>query len=339
MHGPFQEPRLNDLRSCGATTSDLRDNLTVSSVGKVLKLGLLFMGGLGACAPLTNKEPSIEWPAYGRDVQGTRYLPAVNITRDNVDQLEVARIFRTGEADADFATTEPASFESTPIVVDGIMYVATPLGRVIALDAANGEERWVYDPEIRRDVTYGDFASRGISTWLNEAVVIGGNCRRTLYVANAQSQLVALDARTGKFCIGFGIDGSVNLREGLRIRPFEYQAYTVTSPPVVANGLVVVGSSISDNSRPNPASGEIRAYDAVSGQLAWTWDPIPQDPSDPAYPEWQGEMGHDTGAANAWSALSADPENDLVFIPISSPAPDYYGAMRLGAGYSLCNAT
>jgi quinoprotein glucose dehydrogenase len=104
----------------------------------------------------------------------------------------------------------------------------------------------------------------------------------------------------------------------------------MTSPPVAANGLVVVGSSIGDNSRPNPASGEVRAYDTRTGALRWSWDPIPQDPSDPAYGEWRGELAQRTGAANAWSALSADPARDLVFVPTSSPAPDYYGALRLG---------
>lgn len=291
---------------------------------------LLVALSLSACAPLTTHQLQGDWAAYGRDVEGTRYLPASEITRENVAQLELAWTYRTGEADASFATTKPTSFEVTPIVVDGLMYLSTPLGRVIALDPASGEQQWTYDPEIRRDVTYGDFASRGVSTWLNETVPLGTLCRRTLYVANAQSQLIALDAVSGNICTNFGVDGKVNLREGLRVAPFEYQAYSVTSPPVVANGLVVVGSSIADNSRPNPASGEVRAYSAENGALVWTWDPIPQDPNDSAYSEWRGELGHDTGGANAWSSLSADPANDLVFIPTSSPSPDYYGVLRLG---------
>src|SRR5207248_1831921 len=101
-------------------------------------------------------------------------------------------------------------------------------------------------------------------------------------------------------------------------------------PPVVANGLVITGSSIADNSRPNPASGEVRAYDARTGALAWTWDPIPQDVNDQAYGEWRGAMAHQGGAANAWSVLAADPARDLVFVPTGSAAPDYYGVLRLG---------
>jgi len=294
----------------------------------LLPLGAL----LGSCAQPAPPalELAIDWAAYGRDVLGTRYLPASEITRDTIHQLQLAWTYRTGEADPRFATTRPASFQATPIMVDGTMYVSTPLGRVIALDPATGHELWVFDPDIRRDITYGDFVSRGVSTWLDDEAPLDAVCRRTIYAANAQSQLIALDANGGQLCTAFGSEGKVDLKQGLRIPPFEAQAFTVTSPPVVANGLVVVGSSIGDNSRPNPASGEIRAFDARTGALRWSWDPIPQDAADPAFGEWRGELAHGSGAANAWSALSADPERDLVFVPTSSPAPDYYGALRLG---------
>jgi quinoprotein glucose dehydrogenase len=255
---------------------------------------------------------------------------AAGITRENVTRLEVAWTYRTGEADPRFATTKPAAFEATPSVVDGTMYVGTPLGRVIALDPATGRERWIFDPQIARDVTYGDFASRGVSTWLDESATAGAPCRRRIFAATAQSQLIALDARDGRPCGDFGLNGIVDLKRGLRIPPFEPQAYSVTSPPVVVNGVVITGSSIADNSRPDPASGEVRGYDARTGQLRWTWDPIPQDPSDPAYPQWRGAFAHKGGGANAWSTLVADAERDLVFVPTGSAAPDYYGALRLG---------
>jgi len=271
-----------------------------------------------------------DWPAYGHDPQGTRYSPAAAITRANVGGLQLAWTYRTGETGAAFKTAKPTAFEATPLVVDGTMYLGTPLGRVIALDPATGGERWVFDPKIKRDVMYGDFASRGVSTWLDESAPAGAVCRRRIFVATAQSQLIALDARDGRPCAGFGRAGVVDLKTGLRIPPFEPGAYSVTSPPVVANGLVITGSSIADNSRPNPASGEVRAYDARTGALAWTWDPIPQDSSDPAYGEWRGAMAHQGGAANAWSVLAADPARDLVFVPTGSAAPDYYGVLRLG---------
>jgi quinoprotein glucose dehydrogenase len=281
-------------------------------------------------APVALHGQEVDWSANGRDAQGTRYSPASTITRQNVTRLAVAWTYRTGETDPRFKTEKATAFEATPLVVDGTMYLGTPLGRVIALDPATGRERWVFDPKIKRDVWYGDFASRGVSTWLDESAPAGAVCRRRIFVATAQSQLFALDARDGRPCAGFGQKGMVDLKAGLRIPPFEPGAYSMTSPPVVVNGLVITGSSVADNSRPNPASGEVRAYDARTGSIKWTWDPIPQDPKDPAYGDWRGAMAHKTGAANAWSIPAADPERNLVFVPTGSAAPDYYGVLRLG---------
>jgi quinoprotein glucose dehydrogenase len=285
---------------------------------------------LVAVALTAFQSPEVGWSANGRDVQGTRYLPASDITRDNVSRLEVAWTYRTGEADARFATKKPASFEATPLVVEGTMYVGTPLGRVIALDPATGAERWVFDPKIKRDVTYGDFATRGVATWLDESAKPNAVCRRRIFVATPQSQLVAVDAADGRPCDGFGQAGMVDLKSGLRIPPFEPQAYSMTSPPTVVNGVVVVGSSIGDNTRPDLPSGEVRGYDARTGARKWTWDPIPQQTSDPASAEWREGNPARTGAANAWSVMAADPERDLVLVPTGSAAPDYYGGLRPG---------
>ncbi|HZM58854.1 MAG TPA: pyrroloquinoline quinone-dependent dehydrogenase [Vicinamibacterales bacterium] len=255
---------------------------------------------------------------------------APRITPQNISRLQVAWTYRTGEAGDRFATSKPASLEATPLVVDGSMYIGTPLGRVIALDPATGQERWVFDPKIARNIPYGDFASRGVSTWLDEAAPPDSPCRRRIYAATAQAQLIALDARDGEPCRAFGSNGIVDLKVGLRIPPFEPQAYSITSPPLAVNGVVITGSSIGDNSRPDPASGEVRGFDARTGKLRWTWDPIPQDASDPAYAQWRGAMAHKGGGANAWSRLVADAERDLVFVPTGSAAPDYYGVLRLG---------
>lgn len=108
-------------------------------------------------------------------------------------------------------------------------------------------------------------------------------CRRRIFMATAQSDLFALDARDGRPCGAFGNGGKVALKDGLRIPPFDPNAYSVTSPPTVINGVVIIGSSIADDARPDPASGEVRGYDARTGRLKWTWDPIPREQRDPAY--------------------------------------------------------
>ena len=292
--------------------------------------GRAIVAGALAIAAAVPRAQEVPWLANGRDLQGTRYLPASEITREHIGRLRVAWTYRTGEAEDRFKTKKPAAFEATPLVVEGVMFVGTPLGRVIALEAATGRELWVFDPKIARDVSYGDFASRGVSTWLDDSVAPDARCRRRIFVATAQSQLFAIDAKDGRPCAGFGSAGMVDLKEGLRIPPFEPQAYSMTSPPIVVNGVVVTGSSVADNTRPQLPSGEVRGYDARTGRRKWSWDPIPQSASDPAYGEWRGPVAHTGGAANAWSVLAADPERNLVFVPTGSAAPDYYGALRLG---------
>ena len=290
----------------------------------------VFLALVGALALNAAQSRELDWAANGRDAEGTRYLPADEINRDNVARMEVAWTYRTGETDPAFATTKPTAFEATPLVIGGTMYVGTPLGRVIALDPATGQERWTFDAKVARNIAYGDFASRGVSAWLDAAAPVDAGCRLRIFVATPEATLIALDARTGRRCEGFGAKGMVDLKAGLRIPPFEPQAYSITSPPVVVNGMVISGSSVADNTRPDLPSGEVRAYDARTGALEWTWDPVPQDPGDPAFAEWRGAMAHKTGAANAWSILAADAQRDLVFVPTGSAAPDYYGALRLG---------
>ena len=270
------------------------------------------------------------WPVVGGDAQGTRYSSLDRINRENVADLEVAWRYDTGESAPEYRTREEPILEATPIVVEGRMYVSTPLGRVIALDPATGRELWTFDPRIDRNRGYGDFTNRGVATWLDGRAGETDPCRRRIFVAPIDARLVSLDAESGRPCTDFGRGGEVDLRDGLRVPPFEYPAYQTTSPPVVAGDLVITGSAIADNSRTAPASGEVRAFDARTGELRWSWDPIPQDPADPAYATWLDGSAHRTGAANVWSIMVVDPERGLVFAPTSSPAPDYYGGERLG---------
>ena len=258
-----------------------------------------------------------EWRAYGRDALGSRYSPLSDIDRSNVGSLTVAWTYRTGEP---LPTAQRRrSLEVTPIVVDGVMFISTPLGKVIALDPVTGAEKWKFDARVDPANRFGDFTNRGVSSW---------NGR--IFLATTDARLIALDAATGIPVSAFGNAGTVDLRRGLRNAPFEFAEYEVTSPPAVIGDLIVVGSAVADNNRTQAATGEVRAYDARTGMLKWSWDPVPQDTADPAYRAWEGPDGHRTGAANAWSVIAADPDRDLVFVPTSAPSPDYFGGERLG---------
>lgn len=283
-----------------------------------------------AATPLAAQSSPGEWSHYGRDPGVSRYSPLTQITRENVGRLQVAWTYRTGEAGPEPRAGAPPSLEATPLMVDGTLYLSTPRGRVIALDPVTGRERWRYDARVRQDAGYGDFNSRGVSMWVDSQAAPDAPCRRRIFFASIDARLIALDAARGTPCAGFGDGGIVDLRRGLRLPPRDFEAYEQTSPPAVINGLVVLGSAIADNYRFDVASGEVRAFDARTGALRWTWDPIPQNPADPAAATWRNGSAARTGGANVWSIIAADPERDLVFVPTSSPAPDYYGGLRLG---------
>ena len=286
---------------------------------------------LGCIASALHAQTDGDWRAYGRDAGGSRHSPLSQITRENVSQLRVAWTFSTGEKDIAARRGRPPSLQVTPLVIGGIMYVSTPVGRVFALDAATGAVKWRYDAVVDPDRGYGDFANRGVAYWEDGSAAPSAACAKRIFASTIDARVIALDAATGATCAQFGANGSIDLRAGLRIAPFEFPAYQLTSPVAVVNDIVVVGSSIADNSRPGPASGEVRAFDARTGALRWTFDPVPQDTTVAQHrASWRNGSALRTGGANVWSVIVADPGRDIVFLPTSSPAPDYYGGLRLG---------
>ena len=271
-----------------------------------------------------------EWPIYGRTPYGDRHSPLRQITPENVSTLEVAWRFRTGEGAPEFKTGAPTALEVTPLVFRGTMYLSTPLGRVFSLDPVTGTQRWVYDPQIDRATQFGDFANRGVALWLDDAAASGSRCSLRIFVATIDTRLIALDAASGSPCTDFGAGGTVRLRDGLRNQPSFASEYEETSPPTVVDGVVVVGSAVADNNRIDAASGEVRGYDARTGALRWTFDPVPQNSADPASGTWIGPNAHRSGAANSWTVFAADPGRKTVYIATSSPSVDYFGGERKG---------
>jgi quinoprotein glucose dehydrogenase len=308
---------------------------------------LMFRIGLPAQSPASHPEPSPapnpapspagSWSYYGRDAGGQRYTSVRQINDRNVDRLTVAWTYRTGELDTYAGThaLEKACFETTPILIGRSLYFTTASDRVIAVDAATGQQHWVYDPKVDLNGDYSEFSSRGVAAWPAgerprerspfEGKADPGSDSLRLFVGTIDGRLIALNAHTGHPITAFGDKGTIDLRAGLG------KDIQETSPPAVIGDLVIVGSAIGDNQRFDEASGAIRAYSVHTGQLIWAWDPIPRNPADSAYATWNGPKAHQTGAANAWSILSTDPARDLVFIPTSCPSPDYYGGMRIGS--------
>ena len=273
-----------------------------------------------------------EGPAYGRDAGGSRFSPLADVTPGNVAKLAPAWTFHTGELqEAKQAKWKNATFEATPIVVDGALYFCSGQGRVFALDPETGAERWRADLGLVKGIGRADAACRGVSTWLDPEAAPGAPCRRRIVAASLDAELVALDAATGQRCAEFGAGGAVDLAAGIENATRGH--YAVTSPPAVIGDLLVVGSAVGDNQRTDDSPGVVRAYDARTGALRWSWDPIPRRPSDPAWATWKDGSAARTGAANAWAQLSADPALGLVFVPTGSASPDFYGGERKGENH------
>jgi quinoprotein glucose dehydrogenase len=269
-----------------------------------------------------------DWPNYGRTPGGDRHAPLMQIDRANVGKLELAWEYKTGEAAIE--TGNPTALEATPLVIDGVMYLSTPLGKVVALDPVSGQQKWARDVGVKRERHFGDWVSRGVSYWRDPLEKKPSACSRRIFFGSVDARMFALDAATGAYCVEFGKAGVVDLVPLLHNKQSYGDEYEQTSPPAVIGNLLVAGSAIADNNSNVGATGEVRGFDARTGALRWTWNPVPQDPKDPAYNTWAGAAAHRTGGANTWSIIAADPERDLVFLPTTSPAVDYYGVTRLG---------
>jgi quinoprotein glucose dehydrogenase len=274
--------------------------------------------------------PTADWPHYAGTTHGLSYSPLTQIDATNVKSLELAWEHRSGDFSSGSAAQSRTSFAARPIVPNDTLYYCTPYDKVIALDPETGAERWRFDPELKNRKLEGPYplVCRGVSYW-REPALNGAVCEERILTGTIDSELIALDARTGKPCADFGKEGRVDLRQGIGEAP-PWETYT-TSPPLVIGDSVVVGALVSDNLRVDAPSGVIRAFDARTGALRWAWDPVP-----PGFTQRErapGEPLYTAGTPNAWSILSGDPERGLVFVPTGNPSPDLFNAIRQGLDY------
>ncbi|WP_439520058.1 membrane-bound PQQ-dependent dehydrogenase, glucose/quinate/shikimate family [Hydrogenophaga sp.] len=307
-----------------------------------------------ATAPDPERIPPGEWHAYGRTGHGQRYAPLAEINVDNVDRLEEAWHFHTGDQRGQPGDPEETTFQVTPLKVGDMLYLCTPHQFVIALDATTGEERWRFDPKIRSGLALQHLTCRGLSYWSSDGTPppasgpaaerptatqaalpapplpvaadespATDNCLRMLYMPTADGRIIALDPETGAVCRNFGAgSGQINLWHGMpNVR---LGGYYSTSPVIASQKVLVVGGTVLDNVSTSEPSGVIRGFDVQTGELLWHWDPARPDDNTPL----QAGQTYSESSPNVWSIMSVDEALGLVYLPMGNPPPDQWGGNR-----------
>ncbi len=280
---------------------------------------------------LTGGVFAADWPSYGGDNGSQKYSELDQIDASNVAELTTAWIWESPDnatvaeniANENYRAV-PAGFKATPIVIDGMMYVPSSFGRVVAIDAASGVEQWVFDTEAwasGRPANLG-YNSRGIGYWSSEE-------KNRVFFATNDATLWSLDALTGLPDINFGVGGKVDLSLGLG-RDIDKRQYGVVSPPLVTNDIVVVNSIINDGpTKKEMPPGNVRGFNPHTGEVVWMFETIPQAGAF-GNETWENGSWEYTGNTNSWTIMSADDELGIVYLPIGTPTNDWYGGLRHG---------
>ncbi|MEM9396492.1 MAG: PQQ-binding-like beta-propeller repeat protein [Pseudomonadota bacterium] len=276
----------------------------------------------GAPIAQINEVPATEdWRHYGNDEGGTRFATLDDINTATVGKLKEAWRYRTGVEE---------DFKATPLNIDGKLFFCAARNILIAIDDATGQELWRYDPGIEppMDNQYAR-TCRGVayyaapSDYASDSASDGdGRCQERVVTSTVAATLFAVDAHTGEPCQDFGVNGVVDLWEGMG----EHEAfeYWVTSSPLLAGDKLVIGGQVADIQDLGLPSGVVRAFSALTGELVWAWDL--GNPTHSGLPE-EGET-YTPGTPNVWSIMSYDPELGLIYAPTGNPSPDYYGGVR-----------
>jgi len=257
-------------------------------------------------------KPYTTWSVYRGDKGSTGYSALNQINKSNLGKLELAWTYHTGDASEGNRST----MECNPIVVNGLMYVTSPQLKLIALDPATGKEKWRFDPFNAQDASG---VNRGVTYWTN-----GKGDKRIFF--SAGPYVYALNADNGERVTNFGTNGKIDLRIGLGRDPARLSVWS-TSPGIIYKNLLIQGTALEEGY--NAAPGFVRAYNTLTGKIEWTFHTIPQ-PGEPGYNTWDKESYKEVGGTNAWAGMSVDEARGIVFIPLGSPAFDFYGGNRKG---------
>lgn len=262
-----------------------------------------------------------EWPAYGGSALGAAYSPAGLITRDNLQDLDEAWRFQTGDMPPNDRVFYSA--QNTPVFAAGLLYTCSPSNEVFALDPASGQLVWEFDPQVSPNDMESLFSVACRTVGFHRSSDETENCSSRVFVATADSRLIALDARTGRSCPEFGNQGIVDLSRGMGLQ--ETGLASSTSGPAVIGDLVIVGQQVSDNQRRDAPSGVVRAYQARTGEIRWAWDALRQGKA--AIPLAAGDI-YPRGTPNVWNIISGDVDAGLVYLGTGNSANDHFGGTR-----------
>ncbi|MDQ9833994.1 glucose/quinate/shikimate family membrane-bound PQQ-dependent dehydrogenase [Acinetobacter soli] len=283
--------------------------------------------------PVDPAKKQVDWDHYGNDAGGSRFVALDQINRNNVSKLKEAWRFRTG--DFTTGTGNGAEDQMTPLQVGNKVFLCTPHNNIFALDADSGKQLWKAEVNSKADawercrgVAYFDSTKALTQPTLAgatpvTAVATNTQCPRRVYTNTPDGRLIAVNADTGERCKDFGVNGTVDLLEGLGDGT-KAPRFEVTSAPTIAGTSIVVGSRIADNVGADMPGGVIRAYDVITGKLRWAFDPRNPDPN---YVLKPGEI-YKRSSANSWAAMSYDPKMNTVFLPMGSSSVDLWGANR-----------
>lgn len=318
-------------------------NIPALSLTALLLVGFFsFIGGMFKIHPLVTasgekstvinddagNESGNDWSAYGRNTLGDRFAQFTQINKDNVKDLKVAWTYRTGDLAID-----GSEYQTTPLKVDDTMYMCTPLNKVIALNPVTGKEKWRFDPQLKETPSNKTWKRcRGIAyTDLNQLAASNNStpnsnitqCSKRIISTTNDGRLFALDATTGKPCEDFGTDGFVNLLDGLGAS--DDGSYYLTSAPLVANGIILVGGKLNDNLQVGEPSGVVRGFDVRTGQLIWAWDASRGATDSTPLPVGQT---YKPDTPNFWGTAAYDPKLGLAYFPTGNQTPDFWTGNR-----------